>query len=225
MKKILFSILCFLFSFACTNKKKSDLMEDVQIMGVREMRKVNLILEKMPPVLPAEERKNWLVEDLTRFSYIAIDGVKYFVSDVQKHEEDDDVIVYELRLLNLQDGKTYYMETEVDELDEVNVYLTTHKVKFRELGISPEELEEIAEKEEGFITYDGVKYFYEDDYEASATGSSSDDDIYLYEFVEDCDDFGRFMTIEEWDEGEYDVWLGHEIDPAGIEILVLCQDE
>jgi len=98
-----------------------------------------------------------------------------------------------------EDGNTYFVE--VDEDDGLKIYFSHTVLKIKDLNIKKNELKYIVENEE-YLKYDGVKFYYEDDYKAYI--SNSDEQVYFIDFE---DENGNYLTIEKYEDSEFRAYI------------------
>lgn len=94
------------------------------------------------------------------------------------------------------DGKVWISYEEDDDLE---ITIKIKELKMREIGVKVDDLWEMDDEEEGKITYNNDKYYYEDSSEAVFYRFGSDDNaekFYYWEFETDNSD--KFISVEKW---------------------------
>ncbi len=95
---------------------------------------------------------------------------------------------------------------EFEEDDELEISLKQKELKFRDLGIKKSDLERIDDEEEGYLNYEGEKFYYEDSDEAIfyRNGIEEKAEKYYYWDFEN-DDGTKFISVEKWSGKDYEV--------------------
>lgn len=111
---------------------------------------------------------------------------------------------------------------DMEEDDELELSICLRKLKLREIGISKGDLEKFDDEEEGSFEFEGDKYWLEDSDEAVFYRHSSDKEaerFYYWDF--ESEKGGRFIGIERWSNGSYDVSLSEAIKPSQVSVFSL----
>lgn len=111
---------------------------------------------------------------------------------------------------------------DMEEDDELELSICLRKLKLREIGISKGDLEKFDDDEEGSFEFEGDKYWLEDSDEAVFYRHSSDKEaerFYYWDF--ESEKGGRFIGIERWSNGSYDVSLSEAIKPSQVSVFSL----
>jgi len=190
--------------------------------------------------LSEADRKKHDITSLLEGGYLELDNQTWRVSKVYRYLDvkwdnfkprKKDYWVTELELFSLEKGTTRYVEWEVD--DELEICQTDSLVKMRDIkfenkSLSRDDLEYIADEEEGVVSYKSTDYHYsEDDTWAGLFIKQKDskDGIPMraYEFESDK---GSFLTIETWHEEDderpdREAFLSHQIKNNAITVLQL----
>jgi len=187
-------------------------------------------------IVPKADRHQYTIEQVCVGGVVSIDSTYYRVVDISTYTGMDEEFKRslrfgwkELKLLNLTDGKTTYVEWEKD--DGLEVSLTTGQVALRDLQHRGERLnvlkiDDVADREES-LWLSGVEYKYEDDYAARyARGSKGGrgnkaEYVYFWDFVSSS---GICITIEGWRDGgrvDYEAYTSWSLPPNRIEIVSL----
>lgn len=165
-------------------------------------------------------------QDLTALEkdgFITLDGTLYWVRDLFTYEERNKKgrttwRWHEAELFDIERGTVRYLEFENDDGLEISV--TEQALKMRELGTTIGTVRSIAAQEEGTLHYRGTPYYYEDHYKAYFLRSGDEQEVMLYEFESDDD---QYITVEAWGEAadEYEVFHSLPVDEARIEVVAL----
>ena len=181
-------------------------------------------------VLSKEEQTNLTIMDAGVGSCFTCLGSTYIIREVNTYQEssDDysklkDYFVTELTCLCLETGATGHFEWEYD--DELEVCITLDQTKFKRLTddegqpIDEDDLDQIVDDED-CIVYAGQTYDYDDDWAAVYRRNGKEEQVYMYEFVNN--DSAMFITIEEWqdpDKEEYRIYISRSVDPAELTLI------
>ena len=191
-------------------------------------------------VIHRSQRYQYDIRDVRVGGYLSYKGENFKVIKMSKYldvkwsnfkRRKKDYFITELELFSLKSGQKVYMEYEYD--DELEISLTQKELKLRDLSsfgkkVTKELLEQIAQEEEGEVLYQGVTYFYEEDYTWAGLYFKDDKDemgvpVRFYEF-ESQD--AEALTIEIWygqsedERVSREAFLSSEIS-TGVEILQL----
>lgn len=118
-------------------------------------------------------------------------------------------------------GKVWITLEDDDGLD---VTLATRKLKLRDLPIVRNDLDEMNENGDGEFEFEGKTYYYEVSAEASyfPDGNiSPDNESFFYYWEFETSDSDEFITIEEWENGRFEVTLSHPIKESQVKIFSL----
>ena len=175
------------------------------------------VIRSMPQPIPPNDRFKHSIKDVKVGGFIWVVDKVFSITEQYLYKDNGDQWV-EFKLYSCSDGKTFYLEW--DEDDEITVSLTTEIVKFKDLKIDEDDLEEMDEEEEGEIKFRGKTYSYDDSYKATfyRDQGAKGESLYIYEFETEDDEF---LTIEEWDGEDYEAFTGSVIPPGEIEVLAL----
>lgn len=149
--------------------------------------------------------------------------------------EDFDVTITAKNMYK-EDGFTWYelegdrgtsdkVWIEIEEDDELEVYVSLKEIKLRDIDISKNDLKEIDDEEEGEFTYNSEKYYYEDS--GSATYYKNCDEankekFYYWDFL--TDDEKHSIGIEKWSDDSYKVTLSEYVKLSQITIYSLKKE-
>tara|TARA_R110002072_G_scaffold163353_2_gene315825 strand:+ start:2750 stop:3370 length:621 start_codon:yes stop_codon:yes gene_type:complete len=189
-------------------------------------------------VLTESKARKLSVKDLVEGSFLELDKNVFKVQSVSRYLDvkwssfaprKNNYVITELELFSINSGEKGYLEWEED--DELEIYLTTDLVKLRDISVSGKILttsllEDIAEEEEGVVSFNGVSYEYsEEDTWAGRFSKSGDlkDGIPMRAYEFESND-GKSLTIETWHEDsdekpDREAFLSKQIKPSAIKIL------
>lgn len=169
------------------------------------------------------ENKNKLesVMNLQKGSYFLFEKELYLVEEVGVYNEKG-FKWNELECYNITADKKVYFEVEKD--DEIEMSMTIAEIKLSQINKDADQIEDIADNEEGSIIYNGRlndrTYEYEDDYGAKWSRNGESFDVYFYDFINKSNEC---LTVEEWklapNEYEYKAYLSKEIFHENITIV------
>jgi translation elongation factor P/translation initiation factor 5A len=166
---------------------------------------------------------DYSIEDLKEGSFFFYNQELLKVKLITTYKDKQGWEWYELECFSINSGKTIYFEYEIDDYIEVSI--TIKEINFRDLNISSDKIEEMADLESGSIIYDSIKFNYDDDYSAKWTkkidNKKIEEKVYFYDFY--STETGLTLTIEEWKEGkgnyEYKAYLSKDINYRDIIIV------
>jgi len=164
------------------------------------------------------------IENVGAGGMIHISGIgeemeEFDVSILAKHlYRDEGSSWYELEGESVQ-GKVWI---DLEEGDDLALSITLKKVKLRDIGISKKDLKRIDDEEEGEVRFEGQTYYYEDSDEATfyRHGDESQGERYYYWDFEN-DDEDKFVSVEKWTDGSYDVSFSEEIESHQVTVFSL----
>ena len=194
--------------------------------------------------LPVADQKKQDIKSVLVGGYIELDDQTWRVAKVYYYLDvkwdnfkprKKDYWVTELELYSLETGAKRFVEWEVD--DELEICQTDSLVKMREITfenktLSRDDLDYIADEEEGTVSYKNTDYHYsEDDTWAGLfmkeKGSKARTPMRAYEFESDD---GSHLTIETWHEDDderpdREAFISHQINNNAITVLQLKEHE
>ena len=111
--------------------------------------------------------------------------------------------------------------------DDLDVALATRKLKLRELPITRDDLDRMDDAAAGQFDFEGKTYYYEHSTEASYfrnsnTSATNEEFFYYWEF--ETDDGDHFLTIEEWENGKFEVTISYLIKESQVKVFSLGND-
>lgn len=114
----------------------------------------------------------------------------------------------------------------LEEDDELELTISLKKMKLRDIGLTKNDLERIDNEEKGQFSYEGETYFYEDSDEAIfyKHGSESEGETFDYWDFENKAG-NKFIGVELWDDGGYDVSYSEPIASHQITVFSLKGSE
>ncbi|MFQ5542882.1 MAG: DUF4178 domain-containing protein [Nitrospiria bacterium] len=169
-------------------------------------------------------------KDELRIENVAAGGMVH-VSGIGPDMDEFDVTILAKHLYREGGASWHELEGEaghgkvwidLEEDDELELSITLKKMKLRDIGLSKKLLKKIDDDEEGQLTYEGETYYYEDSDEATfykngdeATGER----FYYWDF--ENDDGDKFVGVERWDDGSYDVSYSEPIKSHQVTVYSL----
>jgi len=130
--------------------------------------------------------------------------IKNVIPETKRHNYD----VFDIKVV---------LEFEKDDV--IEYYFSGAPLKRNQWPVSPEEVEEMADEEEGEIYFGGKTFYYEDDYKVKfsrASNPEKEEKAYMYEFETDN---GESLTYEKWDKNDFEVYFSKPIDRVEIVCL------
>jgi len=112
----------------------------------------------------------------------------------------------------------------IEEDDGLDVTLALRSLKLRELPINRADLDRMDETAEGEFEFEGQTYYLEYSTEASFfangdTSAANESFFYYWEFENEKED--QFITIEEWENGKFEITLSVPLKPSQIKVYSL----
>lgn len=111
---------------------------------------------------------------------------------------------------------------EMEEDDELELSIGLVKLKLADIGVSKKELANMDDDEKGSITYNGRRFNYEDSESAvfyKYGDENNGEQFYFWDF--ESDDEEKFISVEKWDDGSFDVSYSEAIKPSQVTIYSL----
>lgn len=117
-------------------------------------------------------------------------------------------------------SNTVWLSVEKD--DELEVTLAVKKSKLRVLGVSTKDLEEMENNNEGEIEYEDETFYYESSGEADffKDGDMNNPEAFYYWEFEN-ENGSRFISVEEWEDGDVDVTISLPVKQSQISVFSL----
>lgn len=110
--------------------------------------------------------------------------------------------------------------------DGLDVTLATRKLKLRDLPVVRNDLDTMDENGNGEFDFEGKTFYYEVSGEASYFPEgrvSPDNEEFFYYWEFETSDSSEFITIEEWENGRFEVTLASPIKESQVKIFSLGQ--
>jgi len=190
-------------------------------------------------LIPADDRHKYGIKDLIKNSYLSIGKENYIVIDVSTYLEvkwsnfkkkKSDYIITELKLFSLSSGEIKFVEWEEDDF--IEAYVTTKTLNLRDiqyngLKVTKNILDEIAEKEEGILSFNNTKFYYEEEDTFAALYNSdkhSNIPVRIFEFYSNR---GESLSVECWyddnedSKPEKEAFLSTELNLDTVSVLQL----
>jgi len=114
-------------------------------------------------------------------------------------------------------GEKVWLGWEEDDELEISIQIATPKL--RELNIDKGALEKMDDREKGDFEFEGEKFYYEDSDAAIFYRFGEDksaEEFYYWEFENDAEN--KFISVEKWTDGSYDVSVTIPVKPAQISV-------
>lgn len=118
-------------------------------------------------------------------------------------------------------GKIWITLEEDDGLD---VTLATRKLKLRDISINRSDLDTMDEAGEGEFDFEGKTFYYEVSSDASYfrdSHISPDNEEFFYYWEFETEKGDEFITVEEWENGRFEVTLSRPIKESQVKIFSL----
>lgn len=158
-------------------------------------------------------------------------GGMIHISGIGEEMEEFDVSILAKHLYRDEGSSWYELEGEsvkgkvwidLEEGDALSLSITLKKVKLRDIGLSKKDLKQIDHDEEGEVRFEGETYYYEDSDEATfyRNGDESQGERYYYWDFEN-DDEDKFIGVEKWADGSYDVSCSEAIEGHQVTVFSL----
>lgn len=176
-------------------------------------------LREMRAPIEQKERFKYNIKNIVKGSFVKVLGDLCIVKNVFTYKEGKNEW-FEYELYSIVKGTTTYIEYEED--DKIEMCITTETFNARELPVSMDDIEEMADEEEGSIQLKMNTYYYDDDYQANfMREDETKESVYLYEFSNETED--TFLTIEEWgnkkDGYAYQCFISKTLNDKDLEII------
>lgn len=140
----------------------------------------------------------------------------YIVESRNRYAQESGYEWFEVELKGGDPGDKLWLEWEED--DELEIGLNLQKVTLKELGLTPQLLEQFDEEGEGCFTYQSIEYEFDESDEALFYRNSEGSGI-LYYYWDFEDEAGEhFIGIEKWGRNEYEAHMGIYIKESDMEI-------
>ncbi len=153
--------------------------------------------------------------------------------NVGENMDEYDITITARHIYRSDDSEWYELEGDsgtdkvwvsLEEDDGLDVSLTLRKIKFRELDITRDELDDMDEKGKGKFVFEGKTYHYDSSQEASLftngnVSESNEEVFYYWEF--EAEDEETYITIEEWRDKSIEVSLAQPLKESQVQVYSL----
>ncbi len=110
---------------------------------------------------------------------------------------------------------------EYEEDDELSISMKIKDLKLRDIGLSRQDLTQMADRDEGEINFDNQTYYFEDSGRAVFYRYGLDDNAEQFSYYDfETEDGQWFISIADWD-GELEISLSAAIRPSQISVYSL----
>ncbi len=102
--------------------------------------------------------------------------------------------------------------------------LAMRKLKLRDLPVTRDELDDMDEKGQGEFVFEEKTYYYENSNEASYFrdgDTTPDNEVFFYYWKFEDADGQEFITIEEWENGRFEVTVSVPIKTSQVKVYSL----
>jgi hypothetical protein len=179
-----------------------------------------------------EGKKDTLGEDL-RLENVQAGGLIHLMNvgpnleeyDVQilsrsVYREGENYEWYELEGDNGR-GKVWLSLQHDDGLD---VTIATRKLKLRDIPIERDDLDRMDDAAAGQFDFEGQTYYYDHSTEGSYFQNgevSPDNEEFFYYWEFEAKDESRFLTVEEWENGRFEVTVSYPVKESQVKVYSL----
>lgn len=174
------------------------------------------VVRSISKVIPEADRHKYDVFDVNIGGVIKLGSFFYFVEDIYTYRYKKETW-NEFKLFNIQTGEVAFLEFEKDDV--IEYYFSGKPLKRSQWPASPEEVEEMADEEDGEIWLGGKAFYYNDDYKVKFSRLSDPDKeekAYIIEFEAYN---GDSIVYERWGKNDYEVFFSNKIE--NVEIVSL----
>jgi len=169
-------------------------------------------------------------KDELRIENVAAGGMIH-VSGIGPEMDEFDVTILAKHLY--REGGSYWYELEgesgqgkvwidLEEDDDLALAITLKKMKLRDVGLSKSQLKQVDENEKGELRYEGETFYYEDSDDATFYKNGDEsrgEPFYYWDFENDAGD--KFIGVERWDDGSYEVSYSEPIQSHQVTVYSL----
>ena len=161
----------------------------------------------------------------------AVPGAVLHLTGIGSEMEDFDLKVISKHTYRQGESSWYEFECDrgskkvwidMEEDDELELAVSLRVLKLRDLGITKKDLIHFDEEEEGSFEFEGDKYWLEDSDRAVFYRHSQDKEtekFYYWDF--EAENGGKYIGIEKWSDGSYDVTYSEAIKPSQVTVYSL----
>lgn len=170
----------------------------------------------MPKSLSVQDLKKDDVVSLIIITDVFQTKGDYIVESRNRYAIESGYEWFEVELQGGEAGEKLWLEWEED--DELEIGLNLREVTLKELGLTPQLLEEFDEEGIGSFTYQGIEYEFEEADKAMFYRNSTGRGVtfYYWDFEDEAEE--HFVGVEKWGRREYETHIGIYIGKSDIEI-------
>ncbi len=182
---------------------------------------------------PLKEEKKDALETELRLENVQAGGLIHLMNvgpnleeyDVQVlsrsvYREGENYEWYELEGDNGR-GKVWLSLQHDDGLD---VNIVTRKLKLRDIPIERDDLDRMDEAAAGQFDFEGKTYYYDHSTEGSYFQDGrveADNEEFFYYWEFETKDESQFLTVEEWENGRFEVTLSYPVKESQVKVYSL----
>jgi len=115
---------------------------------------------------------------------------------------------------------------DMDDDDELELTVCLRKLHLRDLPISKSDLDKMDDDEDGKFSFEEDTYYYEDSDPATYLKNGDQarsEELYFWDFETKSGD--KFIGVEKWGDGSYDVSLSGPVKSSQIEVYSLGETD
>ena len=158
-------------------------------------------------------------------------GAVIHLTGIGKDMEDFDLKVISKHTYRQGESTWYELECDkgeekvwidMEEDDELELSVGLRKLKLRDLNITKKDLIRFDDDEAGHFEFEGDKYWLEDSDSAVFYRHSEDkeaENFYYWDF--ETEDSDKYIGVEKWSNGSYDVTYSEPIKPSQVTVYTL----
>lgn len=182
---------------------------------------------------PLEEKKNDALGSALRLENVQAGGLIHLMNVGPNLEE------YDVQILSrsvYREGENYeWYELEGDNGrgivwlslqhdDGLDVTIATRKLKLRDIPIERDDLDRMDDAAAGQFDFEEKTYYYDHSTEGSYFRDgkiSADNEEFFYYWEFETKDENQFLTIEEWENGRFEVTLSYPVKESQVKVYSL----
>ncbi len=114
---------------------------------------------------------------------------------------------------------------DMEEDDQLELVISLRELKLRDLNLTKQDLMRFDDDEDGSFKFEGHKYWLEDSDRAVFYRHSNDKEaekLYYWDF--EVERGGKYIGVEKWSDGSYDVTYGEDLKPSQVTVYSLRGD-
>ncbi len=158
-------------------------------------------------------------------------GGMIHISGIGPNLDEFDVNILGKHLYRQGGSRWYELEGEstqgkvwidLEEDDELELTISLKKMRLSAIGLTKHDLQRMDDEEKGQFSYEGETYHYEDSDEAEFYkygDQSNGETFYYWDFENEAGD--KFIGIEKWEDGGYDVSYSEAIASHQVTVFSL----